>query len=278
VRIGRITLRRLLCIITAVAVLLAWYCHAAKRQVQAAQYLRLRGAVVAYEDEFRSAPSERRSWLASTLGRDYAFNVIGVQCPGGWSLCDDDCAMLSAFPRLDYLVVQGESTTNASLKTIGSLKKLTSVSFFRCAITDDGLASLGDLRNLRSLDLLDTPVTGLGLVHLKRCTQLERLGLACSKLVPEAFARIGTFSNLRELYLDWTGATDDCVCLLQGLDRLERLSLDSNPITDRCVQYIACLPQLNSFSAKDTHLTHEAVHRLKRLRPNLSVYVDSRSK
>lgn len=272
-RIGRISLRRLMLLVAAVAVLLAWCSQGPWRQKRVVEYLRPRLVGIGYEDweDDAEPPSTLRSWIASTLGRDFAFSVTVVRCDDA-PLTDDECAMLSAFPRLKHLLLRHHTVTDASLKTIGSLKHLEFAGFWRCAITDDGLASLAGLRKLRALALLDTPVRGPGLAHFKACPGLETLDISTSKLVPEAFGLIATFSNLRELELDEVGATDNDVCQLQSLSRLQRLTLYGNPITDRSVEYVLRFPQLEVFSANETDLSAEAIARLKRLRPNLSVH------
>jgi Leucine-rich repeat (LRR) protein len=226
---------------------------------------------VDYDDDLPEQ-SGFRAAVASLLGRDYAYNVIGVQCPAAW-LADRDVEVFSTFPHLQYFNVEGESITDSCLPTIGSVKSLESVAFFGCNITDDGLRQLASLGNLCAVFLYSTRVHGLGVGHLHRCRKLRELTLGGSILIPEAYPRIAALAELEELDLDCTGTTDDKVCALTQLRHLRRLYLDGNPITDRCLQYVASFPQLTVFCARGTQVSDAAAEKLRRARPQLEVFV-----
>src|SRR5260370_13521168 len=122
---------------------------------------------------------------------------------------DRDLAVLSAFPELRILDLEGGHFSDGGMKQIAALTSLKELSLARTAITEDGLKALRGLVQLRKLDLTATPITAKGV------------------------AVLAGLHNLEELVLDRTGIANqlDSLGPLKGLKTLSLAELQ-RPIRD----------------------------------------------
>ncbi len=97
--------------------------------------------------------------------------------------------------------MSSEQVTDADLRALSSLTRVTTLELAGAKITDSGLTSLGALGKLVSLDLSDTGVTEAGLVHLRGMNRLERLDLPEFKLTEQGLRTLCDFPNLKEVTL-----------------------------------------------------------------------------
>lgn len=130
--------------------------------------------------------------------------------------------------RLDQVVfvqVAGPSTTDSTLKHIGNLTDLISLSVRESAITDSGLVHIADLENLHILNLSSTEITAAGLTHVVQLTNLKELFLSDTRISDEDLLRLDALSNLQGLHLLDSEITDNGLLHLHALKQLKVLVL-----------------------------------------------------
>lgn len=188
---------------------------------------------------------------------------------GSCPITDAGLAEMAAFPKLEYLNIEGSK------------------------ITDEGMKALAPLRALKTLHVHGTAVSGTGLSALKECPLVN---LGCGRTTAEMLVVItevaSIFPDLRELRLpresiptaeDWAGfaqaipgltrievdshkwADDSCI----GLDvfpELESLHLRYAPVTDAGVEHIAKSKNLRILAIPDAKITDTALVTLANLK------------
>ena len=130
--------------------------------------------------------------------------------------------------RLDQVTlvqVPGSGTTDSTLKHIGNLTDLISLSVQESAITDSGLLHIADLENLHTLNLSSTEITAAGLTHVVQLTNLKELFLSNTRISDDDLLRLGALSNLQGLHLLDSEITDDGLLHLRSLPNLKMLVL-----------------------------------------------------
>ena len=136
--------------------------------------------------------------------------------------------------------------------------------------TDQDLSSIASLPRVAYVNLLKTKVRGPGLAYLKRLPKLESLELNGSSITDDGLKYLQGLNNLKSLGLSSVEITDDGLERLQGLKRLEVLTLHDTKITDRGLDSLRGLP-LESLDIKRTAVTAEAIARLRKQHPEISV-------
>jgi internalin A len=159
--------------------------------------------------------------------------------------------------------------TDAGLKELLQLKKLTWVDVPELAFTDAGLRHLvgaGLLHTLarasgkdgerpsseaevRSLILSGTKVTDAGLKELRPFQHLHRLNLSHTEVTDAGLKEVvGQFKQLQTLELSETKVTDDGLKELCELKQLTRLELPNSALTDAGLHYLASAGLLHVLS------------------------------
>lgn len=85
-------------------------------------------------------------------------------------------------------------------------------------------------------------------------------------------AEVGKLSELQQLSLYAASLTDDDVVHLEDLRNLRNLGLGATAITDRGLTHLEKLPELRNAWLPKANLSAEAVEKLKKAVPGLSVH------
>jgi hypothetical protein len=126
---------------------------------------------------------------------------------------------------------------------------ITSVSFFRSAVTREQLVIVSGLRRCQS-------------VGFSRVTFPDPSGLEL----------LGDMPRLTGLDFSHNSVTDEVVTRhLARLPDVQYLMLQDNPLTDGCIDTIAGLPSRQRVDVRGTRITPDGVARLRRLRPEVEV-------
>jgi hypothetical protein len=90
-----------------------------------------------------------------------------------------DAAMksLAQMPRLTRLDLRRTKITDAGLAALAPLKHLTYINLFATEITDKGLASLGAMKTLANIYLFESKVSAAGVARLR--TALPKADVVC---------------------------------------------------------------------------------------------------
>ena len=198
----------------------------AERQKAAVASILADGGSVIYDYQYRNGTIDPHSeppgpaWLRRLLGDDYFTNVVWVRVSSDKGL--GNISALNELQNLQVVPVSGgrPKVTDAGLKNIAGLYRLTSVFLTDCPISDAGLAELEGLSRLQFLNLGYTQVTDEGLKHLANLSQLRSLNLEHS--------------------IRWRRS-----CTSICARRLESLDLSRSMVTDNGLQ---CIEKLKSLS------------------------------
>jgi hypothetical protein len=213
----------------------------AKEQAAAARELgKFQGAFIYYDCQVENNLGlglERENiprgpaWFRRLVGDDFFNNVTGIGA-GATDIADENLALLRAFPKLRYAVLERTKVTDDGLKHLESLAHLEGLSLDYLKISDAGLAHLAPLTGIRWLSLDATNVAGPGLAHLKNWTKLESLYLAYTPIRDEELVRMQQFPALQCLTLGGTRISDAGIQHLKGLHQLREISLWNTRVTD----------------------------------------------
>jgi hypothetical protein len=158
---------------------------------------------------------------------------------GGYSVNDDQLAVVARLPHLRRLTVEDAAITVNGLRRLGagpSAASLQQLVLSRCAsLTDEACKSLEAFPALQTLSLRDLPVTGEFLQHLPMRSKWHRLSLSQTYLTPEAFEALKDCRQLRYLDLSRTFLDREMVDRLTDLPRLEFLDISDCGLTDEMV-------------------------------------------
>jgi internalin A len=152
--------------------------------------------------------------------------VTSVDCHGlGDGIKDADLELIAQLNNVESLDLSGcQGITDEGLKILGgltSLKRLDlggpdrSDTVAAPRITDAGLKHLEPLTRLTLLSLAGTRVTDAGLVHLKGMKELEILDLGGTKITDAGLDHLRGLSQLKTLTLQRTAVTHEAIDKLQ---------------------------------------------------------------
>jgi Leucine Rich repeat len=180
-----------------------------------------------------------------------------------------NAAVLSKLDPGPFVTLDCRSLDNLddqTLKYIGHLSNLSSLSLIETDTTDRGIENLSPLTKLRQLDLQQTLITGKTLSVLKNFSQLRILHLSFNKLNDTYLSNLALLKDLRELDLQVTGIGDSALPSVAACPKLEWLNLGKNKnITDGGLVALKKLTKLRSINVAGTSVTAKGVEQLKEL-------------
>lgn len=119
-------------------------------------------------------------------GNDPNAPVTSIDLSRCQSLKDDDMRILSSFPELTELQLHGSPITDAGLKHVAVLTKLTYLGLINAQkITDAGMKELAGLQNLEELRIGNTGISDAGLKDLAQLKSLKMVGLLGTPMTEE---------------------------------------------------------------------------------------------
>lgn len=182
-------------------------------------------------------------------------------------------------PRRTELEFRSSRNSRAEIGSViwclSGLDSLEKLGLAGDGVTDAEVRQLRDLRRLTHLGLSETRVTAAGLAVLSEFPRLSWLALRDAESIDDlALAEVGRVRQLAELHLDATAVTDDGLRTLSGLTNLSSLSLNGTAVSDSGLQHLSGLTLLKSLSVSSTAVTDAGVERLRVKQPDLEVTDD----
>ncbi|CAN5549284.1 hypothetical protein BH10PLA2_BH10PLA2_18620 [soil metagenome] len=162
---------------------------------------------------------------------------------------DTDKALraVSAFPRLERLLLTEGQATDEALKSVASLKNLEILMIVDAhQITDAGIRHLAGLRKLKGLEISNGKLGDGSLQIFGRMPQLESLGLQGNSFSDDGLKQIADLKNLQSLWI--------------GMNR--------QPITDAGAEHLLRLP-LKNLDLQGATLSKRFLEQLKKQRPEI---------
>ena len=203
----------------------------------------------------------------SPLTQLRSFDLMGVRY--GASVTARGLAVLSSFPHLQDLRLDGLALTDEVTIPIGTLTELRSLQFYRAPLTDAGIANLSRLTMLEELGLGESQITDKSLEIIGKMTRLKSLDLRA----PVTGKGLSALRNLKDIEWLTLGPTvnDDVLEAIAPLRNLKHLHLE-RALNLISVQSPSALPRLERLVLLGTAVTDEAISRLKTARPTLSLF------
>ena len=215
----------------------------------------------------------------SSLTQLRSFDLMGTRY--GASVTARGLAVLSSFPHLRELRLDGLVLTDEVTIPIGKLTELRSLQFYRAPLTDVGIANLSRLTMLEELGLgesritdksleiigkmtrlkwldLRAPVTGKGLSALRSLKDLQWLTLGPT-VNDDAIEAMAPLKNLEHLYLEKAQITDSQLHRLLTFPVLKTLDLSGTRVTDEGMKSIVALPALTDLRLENTRITDKTL-------------------
>ena len=182
------TIRGLLMLTTAVAVLLAFYFnHDRRPSARAVATFRQLGAHVIYDYQ-----QQGETWFVKAsrwFGEDYFGSVVSVRMDGG-QLSQEQLAMLAKLPRLRQLLLAQVDFTGKNWESLSQLQRLETLHLWGCAFGDEDIEVLQSISGLRHVVLNESMITDQGLEQLASFHSLETLALLHTMITPNGLATI----------------------------------------------------------------------------------------
>jgi hypothetical protein len=223
----RFTIRGLLMLVLAIAVVMAIWSSQARKDRLARQTVRTFGGSYGTET-FLSAPD----WMVKLLGDEYFFRVQGIAIASG-AFRDNDLAPLEGLHGLRGLTLTNTHVTDAGLKRLAGLGNLTTLELKLTDVTDDGMQYLKAYSQLEDLNLIDTEITDKGLSSLPYFPKLYRLWIGKSNIQGEKEQPVSDI-------------TDAGLSAIERQSNLKRLVLYNAKITPEGIARLkSALPGLN---------------------------------
>lgn len=197
----RWTIRTLLLLVTALALLLAWIGRTIREvQHRAAVATALDDGTTGFERGWGGswasigASELEPDWLAIALGDWRSVEITDVDIDYKRNVNDDLLEQIGVFRKLDSVSVCGQQVTDRSFAPLRQMQELQTLHIEACDITDKTLESIADLPNLGSVTLRGVAVTDKGLAHLWKLPNLTSLTLDFTLVTPKA---VKAFQNAR---------------------------------------------------------------------------------
>ncbi len=208
-----------------------------------------------------------------------AFLSDFVECPmqsfastrmynGIATLTDKHAAVLSAFPKLTSLTLDGQNLLTAdTVKVIGQLSQLRRLSLDRCdGFADEDFLPLADLQRLQELNLSDTNAGDKAAAAIRQIPRIRSVRIGSDYLTDHGVQELSRAFSITELQLQSNSMTDRGLQALGNVNRLEKLTVLSDQVTGSRLGPLTRLPQLRDLSLVTAGLTDVAFDFLSQAR------------
>ncbi|HIE95840.1 MAG: SUMF1/EgtB/PvdO family nonheme iron enzyme [Fuerstiella sp.] len=187
---------------------------------------------------------------------------------GDATLIDEHVAVLSAFPKLTSLTLDGQNLlTGETAEVIGELSQLRRLSLDRCdGFADEDFLPLADLQRLQELNLSDTNAGDKAAAAIRQIPRIRSVRIGSDYLTDHGVQELSRAFSITELQLQSNSMTDRGLQALGNVNRLEKLTVLSDQVTGSRLGPLTRLPQLRDLSLVTAGLTDVAFDFLSQAR------------
>jgi hypothetical protein len=187
---------------------------------------------------------------------------------GRATFTDEHAAVLSAFPQMTSLTLDGQNLLTAgTLKVVGQLSDLRRLGLDRCAgFADEDFVALATLQRLQELYLTETNAGDTAAAAIAEIPCIRSVHIGNDRLTDRGAAELSRAFSITELKLQSHSMTDMGLQALGRVNRLERLTVVSDQVTGSGLGPLARLPQLRDLSLVTSGLTDVAFDYLSQAR------------
>ena len=187
---------------------------------------------------------------------------------GRATFTDEHAAVLSAFPQMTSLTLDGQNLLTAgTLKVVGQLSDLRRLGLDRCAgFADEDFVALATLQRLQELYLTETNAGDTAAAAIAEIPCIRSVHIGNDRLTDRGAAELSRAFSITELKLQSHSMTDMGLQALGRVNRLERLTVVSDQVTGSGLGPLARLPQLRDLSLVTAGLADVAFDYLSQAR------------
>lgn len=165
---------------------------------------------------------------------------------------------------------RGSDVADDDLPHLTGLQRLQSILLNEATITDAALIPIGKIQSLRNLDLRDCPISNDGLTHLTNLTGLRALRLSgksgATTIDDAGMDSVGKLIGLKALLLDFLWVSGEGLSQLGKLDGLQELYLAGTLVGDEDLAQVSLFPKLKKLRiSKLSQVTGQGLSHVKQL-------------
>ena len=281
-----VSLRGLLLLIVAIALLLGWIANnataAAGSRGGASEVWRVCALRLGVRERAGEG-SARESALETDVGHAHAGQeALGARL--AQAALGDECFQSIAHVSLYVDIKKGQADATWVNKGTAdlALSKLTTQTSVRTLqiggeqVTDENLAYVGQMTGLEELSIhWAFHLTDKGFLHLLRLKRLRILEISKSKMTDASLEAIGKLTSLEELRIGGEGFSDRGLQKLGGLTRLNFLSLGegSHHISDAGLLFLRNMKELELLDLRGWDVSDDGIATLRELKNLKTVYI-----
>jgi Leucine-rich repeat (LRR) protein len=161
-----------------------------------------------------------------------------------------DKQVFELLPDLFILGTVNVSDTDVSdeqLKSLKSLKHLSSLLLSGTNITDEGISHLRNHEALESMHMKNTKITDAGIEFFVSMPDLKILDVSGTKITDAGLKTLAQCKNLNWLLINNTAVTNEGIKALKALPRLGRLSILNTKVTSEGIDdLLTTFPKLKT--------------------------------
>ncbi len=193
-----------------------------------------------------------------------------VQCGRNWLITDLGYAHLKKLPLLKSLDVQENRVTEKSASVIAQLKGLDNINLQNTTITDAGLKEVSTLPKLTSIGLTECKnISPASLKYLCKIPKLRKVDLDDNLfLKDEDLDFVRRCPALTELNLSGTGVSDAGMELI-AKSGISDLLIEHTIVTDRGLMILAKDKNLRTLKVTEGPITEAGIKEFGKLRPHV---------
>ncbi|MCI0361602.1 MAG: DUF4259 domain-containing protein [Planctomycetaceae bacterium] len=183
-----------------------------------------------------------------------------------YKLTDAGLRSLAGMTRLTKLELKEMPITDACAATFERLTGIRSLNLSQTKVGDAVLEQVGRMTQLHELDLRHTRVTDAGIKHLTTCTELIGIMVEGPQITDESLRWLSRIPSLQRIIADGTGVTVSGLKQLKPLAKLTYLSLDDTALGDEACGVLASYENLDGINLSGTTVTGVGLSKLLRLK------------
>lgn len=167
---------------------------------------------------------------------------------------DEGVAAFKDHPTVNDVELIGPGYTDASVETLVTLRRMSSLKLFDTQLTDSGVAKAIEKSSLDTLMLKGANIGEKTIAAIAGMTSLRDIELHDVPLSPELAAAIAKHP-LEDLHLSGDYTDADLIHLAPVAPRLQGIFLHTPHVTDEGLKWLASAGTLNNLSLTDTQAT-----------------------
>lgn len=178
-----------------------------------------------------------------------------------------ESSQLSGFRDLKYFAGGGLIVDDRLVSELAACRQLKHLSLAYASASAESLKTLGELPQLETLSLTGCKVDDAVLMGLAQNSKLKALVLDNTSITPQSLAKFQNMKSLRRLSFNYTQAATGDLTGLSALENLEELGIAGGRLTPALAFALSKLKLLESVDLSGGKMTPKGIGQLRKTRP-----------